>query len=760
MATVDVLAGRLTIDTTAFTGGLQAAASAAQRFAAQINQAMNGIGAPKPIEFDAVAKGLNGAAKAARKLTESLDKPLLGAKSKIEAVAKETERIGNIAKGGSGLAKWAAQIIEHSQAAEGALARVGASTDQLAERLRKAGEGLEWLKTAGDAAKPLYWDTLVAALETVGDVLQEVATAIVDAATPAFQAMYGEGGLLSTVIKGVWEILKSLWEVIKSLALTIWQILKPPLRWFWEILKGLFSVIGSVLRVTWDVVKVVLHWAGVLQGSMVISLQTAVRWVLFLVEAIFKLIRLDFKGIKERFKEVAAESQKDAERMRELWAGETKKAAEESVLVEAAAAEQRLEIERGLQEKRSELTKGEPPGTPTSAAENASDAVGQRSVHDSDAVDCKCGGSADTKAYEDGARGTKALSDAAIKAGVDINKLDEAEQARAAHAKSELTPQEQEAQQQMKQQQEDMQKKIEAAMHAANEQSKAIWEGMFGGAEQVEAMIREAAAQGDMKYAMQLIRQRLEVQLKVSKSNLHQLASDPMAGGGFGPEHGGVANDAYFMTLDIPLVRLIKFLQDQLDHLPKLASGGILTRPTAAVVGEAGPEAVLPLTSFANMLGSLPVFSQIHNAMERMGDWLSMSGPGMGSDPALAQRYFTTLSRIEKTFETTTDVLDHARRIDFTPASMHHGMPAVSGGAAGSLGLRGAVAERPGLNITGIHINVHGADVSSPATLQTMAQRIFPAIEAEANRRGYDMTGRSVLRSSPAALGRGVGYPR
>ena len=66
MATVDVLAGRISFDTTGFASDLQAAAAAAQRFAAQINQALQGIGGPKAIAFEGVAKGLNEAAEAAR----------------------------------------------------------------------------------------------------------------------------------------------------------------------------------------------------------------------------------------------------------------------------------------------------------------------------------------------------------------------------------------------------------------------------------------------------------------------------------------------------------------------------------------------------------------------------------------------------------------------------------------------------------------------------------------------------------------------
>lgn len=37
-----------------------------------------------------------------------------------------------------------------------------------------------------------------------------------------------------------------------------------------------------------------------------------------------------------------------------------------------------------------------------------------------------------------------------------------------------------------------------------------------------------------------------------------------------------------------------------IPHIPKLAAGGIATRPTLAVVGDAGPEAIIPLSRFGN----------------------------------------------------------------------------------------------------------------------------------------------------------------
>ena len=1101
MATVDVLSARLTLDVTGFANSLQSAASAAQRFAAQINQALRGISGPKAIKFDGVAKGLREASLGARELAESLDRPLMGAKNKLEAVAKTVERVGKVAEGGVGLSKWAAQIVEHSTRAERTLANVGVSADKVAERLRKMGESLEWLKTAGDSATPLLeafqnlgpvadrlkkgmqaagrtvrsgagragkavrsgfasiadgvaalkpvfsrigsalahpldtirnglrgigpafnslkavfaavgtallnpltaiegavsalgavfaafgsaatvaispvalavagiaaaaylvyrnwasvkatlskiwesissqaqqawgaiqppieavwkaakklaeflWDMLVVAVGKVGDALQEVATVIVDAVTPAFQAMYGEGGLLSTVVKGVWEILKSLWEVIRSLALTIWQVLKPPLTWFWELLKDLFSVLGSVLRAAWDVVKVILRWAGVLAGSVVISLQNTVRWVLFLVEALLKLVRLDFKGIADRFKEVAAESQKDAERMSALWSSKAKDAADATVQAESEAAEQRLEIEEQLQAKRSKVAHdatwvqapvtgaNAPMGDVTSnsgaAACDCSDSVSNdclqricdslgdrfsmnsdRSVfgktqlqresrtlptsqeyHESAVVEdptkaangseatpvdaasrlqielekaispiLGTGGKSDLKqankriiegmgkmrahrqremaglrdtvagkfgaqrrgasqdvqaigqhylaserllaqamkaegeqrrkllmqaakesaaaeamnrAYKDGVRGIKGLTDAAAKAGVDLSKLDEAEQAKLAHAQGQLSPQEQEAQQQFQQFQQQVQQQMQqAAQQAAQQMGQQAWDSgqamlqqAMEGPAQVEQMIREAAAAGDMKAAVELIRGRLLAQLKQSKINLHNLASDPLAGGGFGSAHGGVSNEAYFMTLDIPLVRLIKFLQAQLAHLPKLAAGGVATRPTTALIGEAGPEAVVPLTSFANMLGGLPVFGKMQATMERMGDWFNGAG-----NRVMADKYFANLTRIQNTFDYVADTLWNSRRINLSPVGAYHS-PAVSGAAGGSIGMEGGTVVHGGQTF-----NLHLPNI----THHSQADALLDAVEAAARRRG---------KPAFSAGSRGVGFAR
>jgi hypothetical protein len=57
----------------------------------------------------------------------------------------------------------------------------------------------------------------------------------------------------------------------------------------------------------------------------------------------------------------------------------------------------------------------------------------------------------------------------------------------------------------------------------------------------------------------------------------------------------GKLNRAFEFTIPLPLVGDIKVNPPDIPGIPKLAKGGIVTRPTLALIGEAGPEAVVPL---------------------------------------------------------------------------------------------------------------------------------------------------------------------
>ena len=57
----------------------------------------------------------------------------------------------------------------------------------------------------------------------------------------------------------------------------------------------------------------------------------------------------------------------------------------------------------------------------------------------------------------------------------------------------------------------------------------------------------------------------------------------------------GKLNKAFEFTIPLPFVGDIKVNPPDIPGIPKLANGGIVTRPTLALIGEAGPEAVVPL---------------------------------------------------------------------------------------------------------------------------------------------------------------------
>jgi hypothetical protein len=347
-----------------------------------------------------------------------------------------------------------------------------------------------------------------------------------------------------------------------------------------------------------------------------------------------------------------------------------------------------------------------------------------------------------------------------------IKEMNEEENEKAFNAKGQLSPLQQQQQQQAQQFQQQVGDWFkQQAQDAAKQMGQQAWESgqamleqALGGPGQVEDLIREATAKGDMKYAVQLLRQRTEVQLQQSMINLHNLASDPLAGGGFGSSHGGVSNEAYFMTLDIPLVRLIKFLQSQLAHLPKMAAGGIVSGAMQAVVGEAGPEAVLPLSSFGNMLGALPVFSKINSAMESISD--SLAARGRTGD---ADRWDRTLGRVQASFDYVSHFVENARRIDLRPQGMFR--PLTQGLLMDQeLGARHQAYRIGGLSTGDLALHFHGVDISDTGAARQFAQQLLPALELEARSLGQDMTGRSVFRSpsmtGAGAPGRPYGFAR
>lgn len=290
------------------------------------------------------------------------------------------------------------------------------------------------------------------------------------------------------------------------------------------------------------------------------------------------------------------------------------------------------------------------------------------------------------------------------------------------------------------------------------------------GTQDLQDLIDKKRASGDSVGAVDLEIQNVKMRLQQSMFNLHQLSIDPAAGGGFGGFPGS-DNSAYFLTLDTPLTREIKSLQAQLDQLEKqrhdlathsapkkMASGGIVSGATAAVVGEAGPEAVLPLSSFANMLGALPVFSNINSAMESISDSLVAQGR-----TGEASRWDQVLDRVQSSFEYVSNFVENARRIDLRPQGMLR--PLTQGLLMDQeMAARNQAYRIGGLSTGDLALHFHGVDISDTGAARQFAQQLLPALELEARSLGQDMTGRSVFRSpnmtGPGTPGRPYGFAR
>jgi hypothetical protein len=274
-------------------------------------------------------------------------------------------------------------------------------------------------------------------------------------------------------------------------------------------------------------------------------------------------------------------------------------------------------------------------------------------------------------------------------------------------------------------------------------------------------MIDQAAKTGNMKSAVELIRTRSEAQLKAAQQNLHNLASDPAAGGGFGASNGGVSNDAYFMTLDLPIVNLIKFLQAQLAHLPKLASGGIASSPTMALVGEAGPEAIIPLNKagqfISNMFGQPMnnLFGQSGGAMLSMFDktfrnasyYLSTL---MDRNIAGASAMMDRWNAVQQNSSDALQNLYRYRQVNLQPGSDGYAsLGGISNGRrAGAV--HGAVGG--GFGHVNINATFHGVNFNDPSQVRRAANQLYEHLSNEARARGRDMSGRDPLRS-PANFG-------
>ncbi len=294
----------------------------------------------------------------------------------------------------------------------------------------------------------------------------------------------------------------------------------------------------------------------------------------------------------------------------------------------------------------------------------------------------------------------------------------------------------------------------------------------LGGTQNVQSLLNQRQQAGDARGALDLQIQNIQARLAQSKFNLKQLSNEPVAGGGLGG-FPGVDNSAYFLSLDTPLTREIKSLTDTLNQLlaqrqklpaaghppPKLAAGGVVNRPTLAMVGDAGPEAVIPLSRLQQMFGN-PANLFRSNQSGVMSQWLTQGGlarfdaafqrasqsltyaldHGITGAQALLDRW----SSVQQTTENTLGFMDQRRRINLQPVGGTGGRYdrfATSSSVLGQL-LHPAAAFAPQ-----IAVHLHGVDVTNPANGRVIARAVYDHLVDETKRRGLDGLGRDPVRS-------------
>lgn len=295
----------------------------------------------------------------------------------------------------------------------------------------------------------------------------------------------------------------------------------------------------------------------------------------------------------------------------------------------------------------------------------------------------------------------------------------------------------------------------------------------LSGAQNVQNLLDLHQQAGDALGAIDLKIQNVQARLAQSKFNLSQLSNEPMAGGGLGgfPD---VDNSAYFATLDSPLTREIKNLTATLNQLlaqrqklaatagrqpPKLADGGVVAQPTLAMVGDAGPEAIIPLSRLQQMFGN-PANMFRWNQTGVMGQWLSQGGlanfdaafqragqalnfaldHGVGGAQSLLDRW----SRVQQSAENTLDYMYQHRRINLQPTG---GMGRVYDRFATSSSVLGQLLHPAAAFAPQIAVHLHGVDVTNPANGRVVAQAVYDHLVDETKRRGLDGLGRDPGRS-------------
>lgn len=305
---------------------------------------------------------------------------------------------------------------------------------------------------------------------------------------------------------------------------------------------------------------------------------------------------------------------------------------------------------------------------------------------------------------------------------------------------------------------------------------KQIGQSLQGG-QQIQQLVDAANASGNPQQAIDIARSYVTAQLNQSYINAQNLANsvDPImhsfgAPGQLAPQ----GNLQFLLTQPGQLQDTIRMFQSMLANLDQMSSrirensgagppdfsrsqlrpmadGGVVTDPTMALIGEAGPEAVIPLARLqamfgnpANMFarnrngtlapqwltaGGLANFDAAFNrASQVLGRQLDLGDSGAG---AILDRW----NQMQDTAIGAVDWMNQRRRIDLGSGSGLPGQQKASSHAAQSLS-------------SALHFNFGDIHVAGQMTQQEIGT-LFDRIENEARSRGYDMTGRAALRRPP-----------
>jgi hypothetical protein len=347
--------------------------------------------------------------------------------------------------------------------------------------------------------------------------------------------------------------------------------------------------------------------------------------------------------------------------------------------------------------------------------------------------------------------------------GIDIDELDQVQRKNAFHAAGKLTPEEDA--QQLAQTQQQQQALGQVVAQFAQQGSKLLGQA-FGGTDQVAQLAAQAKAAGDPKAALSLLIQNVQARAQMAAINLGTLGTSP-AFGNFRPAPGN-QNRAWLMQ-NSSGGQFLQSLQSELASLeqqlaalsapakprvfpgarqvPHMAAGGVVQKPTVALVGEEGPEAVLPLTNLWNIMQG--VIGHSTSSLTGFFQQAQAFANNTGSTAWLKQ-----MAAIQDQALAAITTYQQHSQIDLQPVRGRHvrGNINLAGNFVGG-GMAQSGDEPAGAAASGHTFNttlvINSADLTTAAGSRQVAQQLFDHLDAVAKQKGVDMGGGSRMRGSP-----------